>query len=104
VFVSNANAAILAGGHGYAGCTGSFEITPVLRQEFENTSNIGFDKTWRIRRNRRRRILKIEYVKVIGTCCWETEDMHGNIEEFGIFEERWPRFEYIYKIRSKECN
>ena len=60
-------------------------------------------RNWSIKRNKRRNKVKIDYVTIQGNCCWRTCDRKGNCDNFGLNEEKQPRFSFIKKIRAFEC-
>jgi len=60
-------------------------------------------RNWSIKRNKRQNKVKIDYVTIQGNCCWRTCDRKGNCDNFGLNEEKQPRFSFIKKIRAFEC-
>ena len=60
-------------------------------------------RKWSIKRNKRQNKVKIDYVTIQGNCCWRTCDRKGNCDNFGLNEEKQPRFSFVKKIRAFEC-
>ena len=79
-----------------------FVILRNLQMEYDTLSSKNARK-WSIKRNKRQNEVKIDYVTIQGHCCWRSCDHNGNCDNFGLNEEKQPRFSFVKKIRAFEC-
>ena len=87
-----------------AGCYGKLIATPLFRRgNIEKTDTKGFSQHWLIKMGTRKDRSRTVYIKVVGTCCWEIADRHGETQEFRPGEEKEPKIWYIKTIKTKKC-
>merc|ERR1712062_59368 len=88
-------------------CQGQLNMVPSkqyrnLRVKYEKLPSKSKNH-WSIKRNRRKNKVKISYISIQGNCCWRTCDRNGLCDNYGLSEEKPPKFKSIFTISTVEC-
>ena len=75
----------------------------VFSFEYRKESDDGFKKSFTIKCNKNKDGCRTNNIEIKGTCCWESVNRDGYIQDFTPGKKQRTYIEYISKLKTKKC-
>ena len=71
--------------------------------EYRKESDDGFKKSFTIKCNKNKDGCRTNNIEIKGTCCWESVNRDGYIQDFTPGKKQRTYIQYIIKLKTKKC-